>query len=679
MAIHYTDTIYQGINHHGMQVGFVYDNIGMIYVKDIDASGIDIRVLPKQEQDYFYDLLRGDDLGSGTSFPGTKKYGDRFYRTDLSKYYKWDGYDWCVYGETYYLMLDYFPTKSGYLKTGARVYRTDEDKEYRYSGSAWVEITATSGDTKKRIQSKDNMTVVTSDDESSSFYYRINETDVLTSEHWFVVPLAKFLGTGDSSAGFQVYWGKTMYPQRFQIDVSGFDPSWTIDSVDFTLQSQETTPPISDIIDAVCTDGGSDIWYYDVVAFIGGLYYRKFTVNYHYPDGMGGDIYDSYVDDLTGVIGRLLCDEYDPYYHTEAYSTFKYVNDATGDDTDTGGISDPWKTIQKAATTVTAGTLVQVAAGTYTGKVTVANSGTSTTPIHYHADIGVILDGEWDIRKEYIIVDGFELTDSNLGIYLYATQHCLLINNCIHHLTAPSTANCFEIRDSPNNFMIGNTMYDISSSAPYAYGIKMATSASSSNVIIFNKVFGTDLVYHPIADFFYNNYLSSTVNEIGNFCEKFNLPDTDLDCINPANEAYYVDNYAVAKLGVAHNKSLSINWLETHLKYGVAGLISYALTPYLRHLKTVNVPAAGATVPHSFVKVIDANSKERLVAYSNKTEGTDYGACEIGENGEIIDGMDNVKIQSVNGANYSINPISRILDRNVNGDIIIEGRSIIHE
>ena len=123
----------------------------------------------------------------------------------------------------------------------------------------------------------------------------------------------------------------------------------------------------------------------------------------------------------------------------------------------------------------------------------------------------------------------------------------------------------------------------------------------------------------------------------------------------------------------------AINWLKNHLKYGVAGLVSYTFSPYLRHLKIVNVPAAGATVPHSFVKVIDANSKERLVAYSNKTEGTDYGACEIGENGEIIDGMDNVKIQSVNGANYSINPISRILDRNVNGDIIIEGRSIVHE
>ena len=165
------------------------------------------------------------------------------------------------------------------------------------------------------------MTVVTSDDESSSFYYRINETDVLTSEHWFVVPLAKFLGTGDSSAGFQVYWGKTMYPQRFQIDVSGLDPTWTIDSVDFTLQSQESTPPISDIIDATCTDGGSDIWYYDVASFIGGLYYRKFTVNYHYtvtppwPDDPY-DVYDSYVDDLTAVIGRLLCDEYDSYYHT---------------------------------------------------------------------------------------------------------------------------------------------------------------------------------------------------------------------------------------------------------------------------------------------------------------------------------------------------------------------------
>ena len=679
MAIHYTDTIYQGINHHGMQVGFVYDNIGMIYVKDIDASGIDIRVLPKQEQDYFYDLLRGDSLGSGTSFPGTKKYGDRFYRTDLSKYYKWDGYDWCVYGETYYLMLDYFPTKSGYLKTGARVYRTDEDKEYRYSGSAWVEITATSGDTKKRIQSKDNMTVVTSDDESSSFYYRINPTDTLTSEHWFVVPLAKFLGTGDSSAGFQVYWGKTMYPQRFQIDVSGLDPTWTIDSVDFTLQSQETTPPISDIIDAVCTDGGSDIWYYDVASFIGGLYYRKFTVNYHYPDGFGGDIYDSYVDDLTGVIGRLLCDEYDPYYHTEAYSTIKYVNGATGDDTDTGGISDPWKTITKAASTVTAGTLVRVAAGTYSeaSSITVANSGTSTQLIHFHADGEVIVTQRFTLSaRSYVIIDGFTVTKT-LTYTTSGASHLLFIN-CYSHDYNVGAANIIRVSDCDNIYIIGNKV--INSGNAYNQYVINAYDINTL-VIIYNKFQESSHPWFDDTDAPSTYYTHDSVNEIGNHCSAASGISFGEDCIGTSSFTYsdITDSKPIIVLGTTFNKAKAINWLNNHLKYGVTGLISYAFSPIYSHVRPVNVPAAGATVPHSFVKVIDENSKERLVAYSNKTEGTDYGACEIGENGEIIDGMDNVKIQSVNGANYSINPISRILDRNANGDIIIEGRSIIHE
>lgn len=658
-----------------MQVGFVYDNIGMIYVKNIDASGIDIRVLPKQEQDHFYDLLRGDSLGSGTSFPGTKKYGDRFYRTDLSKYYKWDGYDWCVYGETYYLMLDYFPTKSSYLKTGGRVYRTDEDKEYRYSGSAWVEITATSGDTKKRIQSKDNMTVVTSDDESSSFYYRINPTDILTSEHWFVVPLAKSLGTGDSSAGLQVYWGKTMYPQRFQIDVSGLDPTWVIDSVDFTLQSQETTPPISDIIDATCTDGGSDIWYYDVVAFIGGLYYRKFTVNYH--DDEEPPNYDSYVDDLTGVIGRLLCDEYDPYYHTEAYSTFKYVNGATGDDTDTGGASDPWKTIKHAAANVTAGTLVSVAAGSYAeiSSMTV-NSGTNVKPIHFYADGEVVItSGGFRIdTKEYLIIDGFTFDNAGnqYGTAITLDGTNIIVTNCTFK---NYTAGIYVVTVAGSyNYIIGNIFTDFSSSP---WGLRIAYCDHTT--IVFNRfhmyrsrVSGGGISFTSTED---------SINQFGNYLVDAETIADDGDCVGNTTYALggITDTIPIVKLGATFHKASSINWLENHLKYGVSNLVSYAFSPYMRHLKTVNVPAAGATVPHSFVKVIDANSKERLVAYANKTEGTDYGACEIGENGEIIDGMDNVKIQSVNGANYSINPISRILDRNANGDIIIEGRSIIHE
>lgn len=667
MAVHYTDTIYQGVNHHNMQEGFVYDNIGMIYVKEIDGGGIDIRVLPKQEQDYFYDLLRGDSLGSGTSFPGTKKYGDRFYRTDLSKWYKWDGTDWIVYGETYYLMLDYFPTKSGYLKTGARVFRTDQDKEYRYNGSSWIEITATSGDAKKRIQSKDNMTVVTSNDESSSFYYRINETDVLLSEHWFVVPLSKYLGTGDSSAGLQVYWGKGKYIQRFQIDVSGLNPTWVIDSVDFTLQSQETVIPFPDIIDAAMTDAGGDIWYYDVTNFIGGLHYRKFTVNYHYDDP---PVYDSYVDDLTGVIGRLLCDEYDPYYHTEAYSSIKYVNDTTGSDSDTGGISDPWKTIGHAASTVTSGTLVRVAAGTYTETADITpNSGTNVNLIHFHADGEVTVSAKFATSSDsYIICDRFTFTGK---IHTGTSDDHILIINCKAN-TYTGFGDVIAESNCTNIFVIGNII-DLSNATAIHYG------AGGSAVCIFNRL-------HIVKPYFNFNGLATfsthdSINEIGSYYSAASGISSGDDCIGLSTFTYnnVSDTKPVIKLGTTFHKAGSINWLENHLKYGVAGLISYTFSPYLRHLKTVNVPTSGSTVPYSFVKIIDGNSKERLVAYGNKTEGTDYGACEIGENGEIIDGMANVKMQTVNGGSYSINPISRILDRNGNGEIIIEGRSIISE
>src|SRR5262245_48663986 len=50
----------------------------------------------------------------------------------------------------------------------------------------------------------------------------------------------------------------------------------------------------------------------------------------------------------------------------------------TGNDTTGNGSSgNPWRTIQKAATTATAGQVVNIAAGTYQERVTFPNAGTA--------------------------------------------------------------------------------------------------------------------------------------------------------------------------------------------------------------------------------------------------------------------------------------------------------------
>jgi len=54
-----------------------------------------------------------------------------------------------------------------------------------------------------------------------------------------------------------------------------------------------------------------------------------------------------------------------------------YVDATTGNDADSGSSSSPWRTIQKAANTVSGGTTVIVAPGTYNERVSVTRSGSS--------------------------------------------------------------------------------------------------------------------------------------------------------------------------------------------------------------------------------------------------------------------------------------------------------------
>jgi len=66
-----------------------------------------------------------------------------------------------------------------------------------------------------------------------------------------------------------------------------------------------------------------------------------------------------------------------------------------GNDANDGSFAAPWRTIQKAASTVTAGATVHVRSGTYNEIITPANSGTADAPITYQPDTGaeVTIDG----------------------------------------------------------------------------------------------------------------------------------------------------------------------------------------------------------------------------------------------------------------------------------------------
>lgn len=125
-----------------------------------------------------------------------------------------------------------------------------------------------------------------------------------------------------------------------------------------------------------------------------------------------------------------------------------YVDGATGRNTNNGlSAGTAWRTIQKAATTVTSGSTVLVAPGQYPERVTMSRSGAAGAPIVFQAMgpgtqcYGFTVEGSGIVR--YVIVDGFEITmprsstwdvwGAGSGVALVHTQYCEVRNNWVHH------------------------------------------------------------------------------------------------------------------------------------------------------------------------------------------------------------------------------------------------------
>jgi hypothetical protein len=127
---------------------------------------------------------------------------------------------------------------------------------------------------------------------------------------------------------------------------------------------------------------------------------------------------------------------------TTAHGANYYVNAASGNDANAGTSSAaPWKTIQKAATSMPAGNTCLVAPGTYSGRVNITRSGTATAPLVFKANgAGVIVGAGFGLSgAKYVVIDGFEITiprsasyddwGIGSGVSLVNTQYCE-VRNC---------------------------------------------------------------------------------------------------------------------------------------------------------------------------------------------------------------------------------------------------------
>src|SRR4030042_76116 len=106
-------------------------------------------------------------------------------------------------------------------------------------------------------------------------------------------------------------------------------------------------------------------------------------------------------------------------------------NEAAGDGTCS------WLTIGKCASTIVAGDTCIVVAGTYEESVNPPNGGTSGSRIPYQANTGdTVVTRQWYL-KDYMTLDGFEITHNSLdytyGIIITDKSYAHVKNCYIHH------------------------------------------------------------------------------------------------------------------------------------------------------------------------------------------------------------------------------------------------------
>src|SRR5206468_12704786 len=120
-----------------------------------------------------------------------------------------------------------------------------------------------------------------------------------------------------------------------------------------------------------------------------------------------------------------------------------YVS-TTGNDSNAGSSTSPWRTIQKAANTLSVGQTVNVNAGTYNERVQVTRSGSAGSLITFQAQGTVVMQG-FNVSASFIKINGFEITNTpgtsstdrsgGSGLYL-SGSNVEFSNNYIHNTTA---------------------------------------------------------------------------------------------------------------------------------------------------------------------------------------------------------------------------------------------------
>ena len=125
-----------------------------------------------------------------------------------------------------------------------------------------------------------------------------------------------------------------------------------------------------------------------------------------------------------------------------APSIYHLYVDSNGDDSGSGSINAPFRTISKAAAMAKPSTTIHVAPGVYAGNVTTNNSGTSSGRIRFESAakwgakiVGIGSGAHWTNNGDFVDVSGFDISGpGRLGI-MNNGSNTLINGNHVHDLT----------------------------------------------------------------------------------------------------------------------------------------------------------------------------------------------------------------------------------------------------
>ncbi|WP_076260592.1 right-handed parallel beta-helix repeat-containing protein [Intrasporangium flavum] len=178
---------------------------------------------------------------------------------------------------------------------------------------------------------------------------------------------------------------------------------------------------------------------------------------------------------------------------------YVFVRKTGCSDTGSGTSSLPYCTIVKAAKAATAGQIVVVYAGTYTGEVFPWHSGTKTAPITFRPVTGnaVVVSGARHgftiSNQSWITVSGFTIqnTTSN-GVYVYNATGLTLTGNTVQtsgRRVSGSAAYGMYLNAMTSSVLKGNKVLNNSASGIFV------TNGSTANQIVGNEVAGNAYGY----------------------------------------------------------------------------------------------------------------------------------------------------------------------------------------